>query len=197
MTTHDRSIDIDDISEVRRGKLCSTFDSAEDMQCVSIIASEAVIVLSLHGESEAARNIFVRKLQAFLKVMNPCSVGRCRCLMTICFFFQMNRDTSIFEQDSPDLFKPVLCKKRIDHENFESTEAQIKPQSSLGSGSTSRSMNAAAPVHFSVTHSNALRSMSIFRQSSQSSRGGASFSESLHESLHAMRESFLDFKEIF
>jgi hypothetical protein len=74
LTTQNRSLDLDDISEVRPGKVsplidgCSGEDS-NDVLYVSIVASESILVLPV--PSLVVRNNLLRRFQSFLLVSNP------------------------------------------------------------------------------------------------------------------------------
>ena len=84
LTGEDRSIDIDDVSEVRPGKVSASVDGSEDLLYVSIIASTSIVVLPV--PSLVVRDNLVRRFQAFITV---------------------KRDFAAFETDSPELFRPL------------------------------------------------------------------------------------------
>jgi len=62
----DRTIDLDDISEVRPGKVSVSVDGSEDLLYVSIIASQSIIVLPV--PSLTVRDNLVSRFQAFVTV---------------------------------------------------------------------------------------------------------------------------------
>lgn len=66
LTTQNRSISIDDISEVRPGKISFCADGCEDSLVLSIIASETIICLPV--SSVKFRNNMIARFQAFIQV---------------------------------------------------------------------------------------------------------------------------------
>lgn len=69
LTTQNRSISIDDISEVRPGKISFCADGCEDSLVLSIIASETIICLPV--SSVKFRNNMIARFQAFIQVITP------------------------------------------------------------------------------------------------------------------------------
>lgn len=84
LTGQDRTIDLDDISEVRPGKVSASVDGSEDLLYVSIIASQSIIVLPV--PSLIVRDNLVSRFQAFVTVY---------------------RDFKALDSDSPALFRPL------------------------------------------------------------------------------------------
>jgi hypothetical protein len=81
LTPENRYIDIDDISEIRPGKVSPIVDGAtsieeNDSLFLSIIASETILVLPL--PSILVRNNLIRRFQAFLLVspLSCCGIGQ-------------------------------------------------------------------------------------------------------------------------
>lgn len=218
VTTHDRQIDVDDVSEIRPGKISSTIDGGEDTLYVSIIASETILVLPVPTLS--VRNNLVRRFQAFVTV---------------------HRDYEGLDRDAPGLFQPPFrpsrraierkrekarlreterdapqspvskldlneennpigvetssrksSKKRRDKER-ERGSAKATPCTPRSAKETSASVSTPPPSTHAqshvLSHTKSLRSISFIRRSSQSSKGGAS---SLSESLYSMRGHSLD-----
>ena len=70
LTTQNRSIDIDDVCEIRPGKVSPLIDGVNiednDSLYVSIIASESILVLPV--PSLVVRNNLIKRFQAFLMV---------------------------------------------------------------------------------------------------------------------------------
>lgn len=82
LTTQNRSISVDDIAEVRPGKLSFWADGTDNVLCMSIVASESIICLPV--PSAPLRDSFIRRFQAFVK---------------------MHRDVVGLDCDSPAVFK--------------------------------------------------------------------------------------------
>ena len=66
LTTHNRGIDIDDISEIRPGKISFCADGGEDLLVLSIIASETVVCLPV--STIKLRNNLINRFHSFIQV---------------------------------------------------------------------------------------------------------------------------------
>lgn len=72
LTTQNRGIDIDDISEIRPGKISFCADGGEDLLVLSIIASETVVCLPV--STIKLRNNLINRFHAFIQVSGKCGV---------------------------------------------------------------------------------------------------------------------------
>lgn len=66
LTSSDRCIDIDDISEIRPGKISAYVDGSEDLPLLTIVASETILCLPVANVQ--LRNNLIRRFQAFVEV---------------------------------------------------------------------------------------------------------------------------------
>jgi hypothetical protein len=115
VTTHDRLIDLDDVSQVRPGKvsLSSIDDAREDSLYVSIIATESILVLPVPTLS--VRNNLVRRFQAFVA---------------------LNRDDKGLDCDAPTLFahpfQLTASEREKERERLREKEREREPMSPIG-----------------------------------------------------------------
>jgi hypothetical protein len=118
LTPENRYIDIDDISEIRPGKVSPIVDGAtsieeNDSLFLSIIASETILVLPL--PSILVRNNLIRRFQAFLLV-SPSLVWPwppwtsvsyiVLSLTVVCLSLQTYKNYESLNQNDPELFRP-------------------------------------------------------------------------------------------